>query len=172
LLKRHCARGHAHAEHVPQRGPDDSATVERATGRIVWKLAAPTIAQQHAPVPLENGNLLIFDNGTHRPDRSAPFSRVIEVEIATQEIVWSYQDRPPFDFFSHNISNAERLGNGETLVCEGNFGRLFEVTPDGELVWEFVNPYFGPSLADPDGPPTNRVFRAFRYGEERIRRLG
>ena len=144
--------------------------VERASGRIVWKLGTPTIAQQHAPVPLDNGNLLIFDNGTHRPDRSWPFSRVIEVEPATQEIVWSYQARPAFDFFSPYISNAERLANGNTLVCEGNFGRLFEVTPDGELVWEFVNPYFGPSKADPEGPPTNAVFRAFRYEEDRIRK--
>ena len=51
-------------------------------------------------------------------------------------------------------------------ICEGDFGRLFEVTRDGELVWEYVNPYFG------DGPtgPNNRVFRAYRYSKEEIER--
>ena len=47
---------------------------------------------QHAPTPLENGNILIFDNGVHRLDDPLPFSRVIEVNPATNEIVWTYQD--------------------------------------------------------------------------------
>lgn len=145
------------------------AIVERPTGEIVWKLGAPPLAQQHAPVALENGNLLIFDNGTHRADHPVPFSRVIEVDRASQEIVWSYQEARPFDFFSPYISNAERLSNGNTLVCEGVFGRLFEVTPEGELVWEYVNPFFGPPLGTAASPqPTNAVFRAFRYSEEQV----
>ena len=42
--------------------------VERASGEIVWELGAPPLAQQHAPNVLQNGNILIFDNGTHRLD--------------------------------------------------------------------------------------------------------
>jgi hypothetical protein len=49
--------------------------------------------------------------------------------------------------------------NGNTLICEGDFGRIFEVTTDRELVWEFVNRYFGEG---PNGE-NNRVFRAYRY---------
>ena len=46
------------------------------------------------------------------------------------------------------------------------FGRLFEVTSDGEVVWEYVNPFFGER---PDGP-TNNLFRAYRYSEDEIAR--
>jgi hypothetical protein len=144
--------------------------IDRGTGEIIWQLGAPPLAHQHAPTPLPNGNLLIFDNGTHRLDAPLPFSRVIEVDPATKEIVWSYQAQPPFDFFSPLISNAQRLPNGNTLICEGSFGRLFEVTREGELIWEYVNPYFGRYANMPESPETNNVFRAFRYSEEAITR--
>ena len=141
-------------------------TIDRKTGNIIWKLGAPPLSGQHAPAPLPNGNLLIFDNGPHRLDHPMPFSRVIEVERATKQIVWRYQEKREYEFFSPRISNAQRLPNGNTLVCEGDSGRLFEVTRDGELVWEFVNPYFG------DGPTglNNRVFRAYRYSADDIAR--
>lgn len=146
------------------------AIVARRTGEIVWKLGAPPLANQHAPTPLPNGNLLIFDNGTHRLDNAVPFSRVIEVAPATREIVWTYQERRPMDFFSPLISGAQRLPNGNTLICEGNFGRLFEVTAAGEVVWEYVNPHFGVPPEDPEGAPYNGVFRAYRYSAAEIER--
>jgi hypothetical protein len=140
--------------------------IERTTGTIIWKLGAPPLCGQHAPTPLTNGNLLIFDNGPHRLDHPIPFSRVIEIELATKEIVWEYREKRESNFFSPRISNAQRLPNGNTLICEGDFGRLFEVTASGEIVWEYVNPYFG-------GPPdnqNNRVFRAYRYSAREIAR--
>jgi len=138
--------------------------IDRRTGKIIWKLGAPPLSGQHAPMPLPNGNLLVFDNGPHRLDHPMPFSRVIEVELASKQIVWKYQEKREYEFFSPRISNAQRLPNGNTLVCEGDFGRLFEVTTEGELVWEFVNPHFG------QGPTglNNRVFRAYRYSKEEI----
>lgn len=148
--------------------PSTIVVVDRRSEEITWRLGPPTLAQQHAPTPLPNGNLLIFDNGTHRVDHPLPFSRVIEVEIASKEIVWKYQERRPIDFFSPLISNAQRRPNGNTLICEGSFGRLFEVTMAGELVWEYVNPFFGLSLGPGDPIPTNAVFRAFRYSDEEI----
>jgi hypothetical protein len=146
------------------------AIIDRPSGDITWKLGAPPLAQQHAPTPLPNGNLLIFDNGTTRLDTPATFSRVIEVDPRTSEIVWTYMDRPPIDFYSPYISNAQRLDNGNTLICEGNFGRIFEVTHEGELVWEYINPHFGSPANQPDRAPANNVFRAFRYGVEQIER--
>jgi hypothetical protein len=140
--------------------------IDRKTGKIIWKLGAPPLSGQHAPLPLPNGHLLLFDNGPHRLDHPMPFSRVIEVELATKQIVWKYQERRESNFFSPRISNAQRLPNGNTLICEGDFGRFFEVTRDGELVWEYVNPYFGEA---PTGP-NNRVFRAYRYSKEEIAR--
>jgi len=138
--------------------------IDRKTGKIIWKLGAPPLSGQHAPTPLTNGNLLLFDNGPHRLDHPMPFSRIIEIDLKTKQIVWKYQEKRESDFFSPRISNAQRLPNGNTLTCEGDFGRLFEVTSEGELVWEYVNPYFG------EGPTglNNRVFRAYKYSEEEI----
>jgi hypothetical protein len=140
--------------------------VERATGNIVWQLGSPPLAQQHDPRPLPNGNILIFDNGTHRRDRPETFSRVIEVDPRTNEIVWQYTDPALFEFYSPYISGAQRLPNGNTLICEGIFGRLFEVTHAGEVVWEYVSPYFATAPGRPG--LNNRIFRAFRYTQEEI----
>lgn len=143
--------------------------IDRGTGDIVWKLGAPPLAGQHAPTPLANGNILIFDNGPHRLDQSFPFSRVIEVNPATKQIAWTYQEPFPYTFYSPRISNAQRLPNGNTLINEGSFGRFFEVTPDGDVVWEYVNPHFGPASAAAKAQ-LNTVFRVYRYTEEEIAR--
>jgi len=142
--------------------------IERRTGKIVWKLGSPPLAQQHDPRPLPNGNLTIFDNGAHRRDHPAPYSRVIEVDPRASAIVWEYRDQSLFDFFSPYISGAQRLPNGNTLICEGCDGRIFEVTPDGLVVWEYVNPHF--SMAEGRPGLNNWVFRAFRYSADEIAR--
>src|SRR6266581_1802519 len=94
--------------------------IERQTGHIVWSLGAPPLSGQHAPTPLPNGNILIFDNGPHRLDESFPFSRVIEVNPRTKDIVWKYQEGVPSNFFSPRISNAQRLPNGNTSCLPTN----------------------------------------------------
>lgn len=154
--------------------------IERATAQIAWELGSPPLAQQHAPCLLPNGNLLIFDNGTHRRDYPAPFSRVIEVDPHTSAIIWEYTDPSLFEFFSPYVGNAQRLANGNTLICEGCHGRIFEVTYDGEVAWEYVNPFFFEEhfdvcgAGDPDDSRrsviNNWVFRAFRYTAEEINR--
>jgi outer membrane protein assembly factor BamB len=143
--------------------------IDRTTGKIIWKLGAPPLSGQHAPYRLPNGNILIFDNGAHRLDDSFPFSRVIEVNPGTNEIAWNYQETLEYNFFSPRISNAQRLPNGNTLINEGSFGRFFEVTRDGDVVWEYVNPYFGLVTA-PAKSQDNWVFRAYRYSDEEITR--
>jgi hypothetical protein len=125
----------------------------------------------NAIIELPDGNLLVsFRNISTviKIDRktSFPFSRVIEVDPATKEIVWKYEEFP-FNFYSPRVSNAQRLSNGNTLINEGSFGRFFEVTRDGEVVWEYVNPYFGPASAAPKAP-SNTVFRAYRYTDEEV----
>jgi hypothetical protein len=143
--------------------------IDRRSGAIAWKLGAPPLAGQHCPTLLANGHILLYDNGPHRLDESFPFSRVLEIDPATRAIVWKYQETRPFNFFSPRISSAQRLPNGNTLVNEGNFGRMFEVTADGEVVWEYVNPYFGPSTAVAK-LQQNSVFRAYRYSEAEVAR--
>ena len=100
-----------------------------------------------------------------------PFSRAIEVTPATNEIAWKYQDRPAWNFFSPRMGNAQRLPNGNTLICASSLGRFFEVTKDGEIVWEYVNPFFGrPFFAGSPDTQGNLVFRALRYSAEEIAR--
>ena len=150
-------------------------TISRQTGDIVWKLGSPPLSGQHAPKPLLNGHLLLFDNGPHRVDESFPYSRVLELDVPSQQIVWEYHEPRLSDFFSPRIGNAQRLPNGNTLINEGWFGRFFEVTPEGDVVWEYVNPYF---VAVPPNPvvgvtastEVNQVFRAYRYSAQEIER--
>ena len=142
--------------------------IDKRSGEITWQLGDTVLAQQHDPNLLANGNVLIYDNGSHRKHTGLPFSRVIEVNPATNEIVWQYQDSPAYNFFSPYISGARRLPNGNTLITEGMFGRIFQVTPEGEVVWEFINPYF---YADAEGQVVNRVFRSTFYTPEEVPNL-
>jgi hypothetical protein len=144
------------------------AMIARQSGDIYWKLGAPPLSGQHAPYILSNGNILLVDNGPHQLGETAPCSRVLEIDPITKGRVWQYVDTPPWNFYSPSISNAQRLPNGNTLICEGCFGRMFEVTTGGEIVWEYINPYFGGS-ADPVAQ-INLVFRAYRYSAEEIAR--
>jgi len=59
-------------------------------------------------------------------------------------------------FFSTNISSAQRLPNGNTLITEGAPGRLLEVTADRKVVWEYIYPVFGGANA------SNGVYRGYR----------
>jgi hypothetical protein len=62
------------------------------------------------------------------------------VDPQKDEIVWTYSDDPPDHFFSYNRGSSQRLPNGNTLITESDRGRVFEVTPEGTVVWEFFNP--------------------------------
>jgi len=140
--------------------------INRSTGEVYWRLGAPPLSGQHAPYILANGHILLFDNGPHRLDETFPFSRVLEIDPASQSIVWKFQEPIPSNFFSPRISNAQRLPNGNTLINEGVFGRFFEVTAEGDTVWEYVNPHF----AGPPRAPHNQVFRVYRYTAQEIAR--
>ncbi|MFV0436434.1 MAG: aryl-sulfate sulfotransferase [Desulfopila sp.] len=119
------------------------------------------------------GNILIFDNGWGRPPIT--FSRVVEMNPETGEIVWSWKSKAETGFAAHHISGAQRLPNGNTHVNSGNWGHMFEVTKDGEVVWEYINPVtrgHGPQCWIDDeyfGVPSgwnNGVFRSHRYGPD------
>jgi hypothetical protein len=98
------------------------------------------------------GNLLVFDNqgsaGYPPAELSTfPSSRVLEIDPIKKLIVWQYtgdaSERVVWSFHSSFISSARRLPNGNTLIDEGMNGRFFQITPAGEIVWEYVSPYFG-----------------------------
>lgn len=146
--------------------------VERCSGHVVWSLGPEVLAQQHFPHEIDNGHLLVFDNGTFRQATSVPYSRVIEIDRATKGVVWEYRDDPPQNFYSPYMSSGQRLPNGNTLVAEGTFGRIFEVTAAGRVVWEYLSPWFGafgPGVGPESSSGTqNAIFRAYRYPPDRF----
>jgi hypothetical protein len=113
------------------------AVLDPRQQKIVWALSGQWRAQ-HTPRLLESGRILMFDNfGGMRVGQS----RVLEIDPFTQEIVWHYGDAEQERIFSESHGVAQRLPNGDTLIVESNNGRAIEVTPQGEVVWEYVNPY-------------------------------
>jgi len=151
--------------------------ISRETGEVLWHLDSTVVAQQHCASELENGNILIFDNGTFRHHESATYSRVIEVDRTTKKIVWEYRDRLfPMAFFTPFMGGAQRLKNGNTLITEAAFGRIFEVTKEGKFCWEYINPnlasYKGLGAEELEqigfDYPANAVFRAYKYTPEEI----
>jgi len=111
------------------------AVIDMEREEVVWALTGLWLAQ-HQPVPLPSGRILVFDN------RGADgLSRVIELDPVTQEIVWEYSEPRRDRVFATEMCGAnQRLPNGNTLITESDAGRAFEVTPGGEIVWEYLNP--------------------------------
>jgi outer membrane protein assembly factor BamB len=132
--------------------------IDARTGELTWKFGQPVTSHQHHPTVLPNGNLQIFDNGQHASRGTR--SRIIEVDFKDSSIVWEYTGSPAQQFFSSHISGAQRLAGDNVLICEGASGRIFEVTRNGETVWEWQNPFIVPRR----GQPLCQVFRAHRYG--------
>ncbi len=91
-------------------------------------------------------------------------SRIIEVNMENNEIVWQYIPSPVFSMLSAHIAGAEWLGNGSTLICEGESGRVFEVTRDCEICWEWVSPFVHNSKKI----EAVMLFRAHRYSPDEL----
>lgn len=111
-----------------------------------------------------SSNILIFNNGDQRLQ---PYSTVIEIDledsyqIGQAEIIWEYGNSGGEEsFFAERISGAQRLANGNTLICVGTDSWLFEVNENGEKVWEFV---YENDKTTSKRAPNNNIFRADRY---------
>ncbi|MBO33655.1 MAG: aryl sulfotransferase [Rhodospirillaceae bacterium] len=141
--------------------------VDRQTGKVKWEHHDNDLGHQHDCHMLDNGNVLVFCNGFHGGPKF--FSTILEFDAETRETIWDYQAHPSLSFYSPHISGMQRLSSGNTLICEGGKGCLFEVTPEGETVWEFVNDIFGPN---PLHGRMNWVFRATRYAPDDPRLKG
>lgn len=120
------------------------------------------------------GNITIFNNGTSAPregyssadefrlpvDAAGVYRMTESGAFAAPETVWSYSRGE--EMFSFRISGAERLANGNTLVCSGDQPWILEVTPDKQVVWETRHRYGG---ADGNTPNDEKgaMFRAPGY---------
>ncbi|MBN2059474.1 MAG: aryl-sulfate sulfotransferase [Deltaproteobacteria bacterium] len=169
------------------RYTDGAFIIERGSGVIIWRwgnvayLDAETDRIEHRNVADSKtmggphdahviaaglpgqGNMLIYDNGMYNY-----YSRALEVDIDSDEVVWqSNIDSGAAEYikgrvhFSPYISGAERMPNGNTLICCGASGVIFELTPQKEIVWQFVR-------AEPDyeGNQHWGIYRAYRYGRD------
>ncbi len=122
--------------------------VDKDTKEIVWTYTGDYdggLAGQHEPHMIEKGlpgegNILIFDNGAPPLNNLIHSSQsyVIEINPPTKVVVWKYENGE--QFFSRFRANAQRIPHGNTLICESNGFRIFEVTSEGETVWEHVVP--------------------------------
>lgn len=118
------------------------------------------------------GDILIFNNGHGRPD--GRYSSVDELvppvdengfydlepgsAYGPEELVWSYTAENPPDFFAGYLSGNQRLPNGNTLICDGDHGIFFEVTPEEKMVWKYQNTI--------PNPIANQVFNILCYAPD------
>jgi len=106
-------------------------------GNVVWTYGALVLKHQHCAWILPNDHLLVTDNGN---------ARVIEVDRATQQIVWEYNE----GLHMPDNACAYRLPSGNTLITDSYNKRVIEVTPDKRIVWNLqVN------------TPTSQLYRAW-----------
>jgi hypothetical protein len=145
----------------------------RAGTKEDQRLFAQHNAQWIAPGLPGAGHVLVFNNGNGRPDGS--YSSVDELALPVDaegryardpngrpepaRLVWSYTAPKKGDFYSFFISGAQRLANGNTLICSGANGTVFEVTPANETVWKYVNPVKGSNPFAPSRP--GQLFPSF-----------
>jgi len=154
------------------------------------KASDKQLVQQHDGLWIPDGypgagHMTIFNNGYDRGwssveeivlpmDANGRYTLEAGEAYGPAKPIWHYEAENRTDFFSSEISGAQRLPNGNTLICAGVVGHLFEITPDGEMVWQYVNPMVrGGILAqgelpgkDMRGHLWNAVFKAHRYGPE------
>jgi len=122
--------------------------VDRESKEIIWRYTGDYdggLGGQHEPHMIEKGlpgegNISIFDNGT-APVKNLSHSGqsyVLEINPLTKEIVWKYENGERF--YTKYRGIAQRLPNGNTLITESEGPRIFEITSEGEIVWEYSIP--------------------------------
>jgi len=133
--------------------------VSRATKQVTWALQDVRMGGQHDAQATDKGTILVFGNGLYAHDLH--HSCIWEIDPKTSKLLWSYTaKRNHLSFYSPHMSGCQRLRSGNTLICEAAKGCLFEVTPERDVVWEYVNPYWH---EDEQGQIYNWVYRARRY---------
>jgi len=110
--------------------------LDKDTKKVLWRAIDDQVPGrlegQHSPQMLPSGNILIFDNGRYRE-----WSRVIAIDPVNLAVLWEYKDER---FYTLSQGNVQFLDNQNLLVTEGETGRVFELTPQKEIVWEYYHP--------------------------------
>ena len=131
---------------ISPRGLDTIYLIDRESQEVVWEYSGDYfggLSGQHEPYMIEKGlpgagNIMIFDNGASpwKDLGHAGKSYVLEINPVTGELVWVYD--AGLQFHATYTASAQKLENGNTLICESAGKRVFEVTPDCNIVWEYV----------------------------------
>jgi len=144
--------------------------LDQDTQQILWRAIYDQVADRlegpHAPQMLENGDILIFDNGRYRK-----WSRIIELNPLTLKIDWEYRDK---DFYTLSQGYVQKLPNGNMLITEAEKGYVFEMTPDERIVWEFYHPDKQDKTNSTDESKwglRQEIYRMIRYPKETIDRF-
>ena len=128
-------------------------------------MRAGNLSNQHHLSSRSNEHVLLFDNGSHRGAPITNYSRIVEIDPTSNEIVWDYRGEPAVPLYSYRTIPAERQPNGNTFICEGAAEGI-DVTMGNQIVCEFINPLFADSGRVVGGSAdgrANSVFRAHRY---------
>lgn len=125
-----------------------------------WREGIAYLDRPHAPMLRGSDRLLLFDNGWRRG-----YSKIVEVNTLSKKIVWQYEATPPESFFSKRGAMAQHLPNGNVLITESAKGHIFEITREGQIVWDFWNP----RIYAHNGK--RNVYRAWRMLPEDLKRL-
>lgn len=111
------------------------AVVSLASGQVRWWWGMDELSGPHQPSVLADGRILVFDNGVAKRR-----TRLVAVEPATREVVWSWSADPPGSFFCQLAGGCQQLPNGNLLVTNSKTGAAFELTMDGRTVWRLTLP--------------------------------
>ncbi|MFC1753551.1 arylsulfotransferase family protein [Thermoproteota archaeon] len=143
--------------------------LDKDSNEIVWFVCQKDIGieGQHSVQMLENGKLLIFDNGRYRR-----WSRIIELDVLTMKVKLVYKSK---GFFTESQGYVQGLDNGNLLVTESEKGHVFEIAPSGEKVWEYYHPAIQDKDNSPDHPESwgsrQWIYRMTRYSQATIARI-
>lgn len=119
------------------RHPGTAVLLDLKTGKVSWALKGSWLGQ-HSMEVLPNGHFTIFDNYGNFETHN--MSRLLEVDPGTHAITWQYAGNKTHPFSNLLRGALYTLPNGDRLATETDGGRIFEVAPNGDIVWEFVNP--------------------------------
>jgi hypothetical protein len=117
------------------------AILDRETGAILWSRVGPWV-RQHDPDITPEGLIEVFNNGDGRFAVDGVIgSSILTLDPATGEVHTAYPRDGDARFFTRIMGAHQRLPNGNRLLTESQPGRVLEVDPEGEVVWEYVQPY-------------------------------
>ena len=120
---------------ISVRRLDTVAVVDLDRAEVVWAMQGPFEAQHDATI-LPGGDLMLFNN------EAGPGVSAVQVfDPATGQETWRHAGTPERPFYSRTCGTSQRLPGGNVLVTESDNGRAFEITPDGDVVWDFYNPH-------------------------------